>query len=360
MPGDITSIKRSATLSKMASRGPNEGSQSKAQAAQRMLDHKSFFVVSRTLQDAVRKAGASLGNRTKKLNKQADHQGRRRSSIVPNLFGVWMAGGHEQWASDIMLSALDADNDGEVGDSELQSFVEMGERIVDANQSFALNAGVVSALLLSVLYPVAFSSATQIRDVTWTAPSIESDTALQPPPTNGPALFTLQTLSFLLLHTAIALAFTLLAVSARIYTQISFWMPNLESQLWYAQTVADTLAVLEAVKSACLLLSIASLFMYAVVHAAWVGMFTLLPLTVSVWFYARFEARFSRLCTEQLHKQTKELAERREKKKVCRQSMRSSQPGQSTNATFSAASYEPDRGPSAVSWGAEESVSLQA
>ena len=350
----------------MAARRPDPGSQAKSQptVTSRMLDHKSFFVVSKTLQDAVRLAGNSLKSRTQKLQEdgRTTRSGRRRSSIVPGLMGVWMTGGHEQWASDIMLSALDADNDGEIGDSELQSFVEMGERIVDANQSFALNTGVVSALLLSVLVPVAFSSAVSIRDVSWSGVDIER---AQPwsAPTNGPELFTLQTLSFLLLHTAIALAFLLLAVSARIYTQISFWMPNLESQLWYAQTVADTLAVLEAVKTACLMLSITSLFFYALVHTAWIGLFTLLPIGSSFVFYVRFEARFSRLCTDQLYKQTKELAERRKKKAVCRQSIRSS-PG-AIHATFasdrvseSAADDELTGG--ATPWHPEKSVSLSA
>ena len=133
--------------------------------------------------------------------------------------------------------------------------------------------------------------------------------------------------------------------------------------------------MIEAVKSACLALSVASLFMYALVHTAWIGLFTLIPVVGSFIFYARFEARFSRLCTEQLLKQTKELAERREKKKVHRQSIRASQP-RSTDGSFagssasSAAEYEESASGRAVPlWGgpepgdcraAQKSVSLQA
>ena len=58
------------------------------------------------------------------------------------------------------------------------------------------------------------------------------------------------------------LALLVLAASARMLTQISFWMPNLESKVWYAQHMSPWLLHLETAKSLlCFFLLLAFIFL---------------------------------------------------------------------------------------------------
>ena len=136
------------------------------------------------------------------------------------------AGGHEGLASLIMFARLDRDHSGDIGDEELRDYQESAKMIVDANLNFALNTGVVAALLLSVVYPMSF--ALQVKEVTFDATPVIN------------ALLMLRIIGFGCSHIAVALSFVLLTFSARIYTQISFWMPSLESQIWYTVRESKT------------------------------------------------------------------------------------------------------------------------
>ena len=82
-----------------------------------------------------------------------------------------------------------------------------------------LNAGVVAALILSIMFGLAYEeNETLMTLYTAEAWGIQEISDLT---------------SFLANMTAVCSAFVTVYLSSLMYTQISFWMPTLEAQLWY-------------------------------------------------------------------------------------------------------------------------------
>lgn len=71
-----------------------------------------------------------------------------------NMLSIWARGGHEGWAVDIRLAALDHDSDGILNDEIIDDYMQMSERVADGVKDFATNNGVVAALMISVLLPL--------------------------------------------------------------------------------------------------------------------------------------------------------------------------------------------------------------
>jgi len=131
------------------------------------------------------------------------------------------------------MSSLDHDNDGLLDEKDMRLYLKSGEKMVDAFKGFAETNGIVGALILSVVYPLALQQEIEHFDFCF----LEDDSN----GSAGAATATLsrhevrrvylQTAAVVMLSIACILALALVIFSARIHTQISFWMPNLESKV---------------------------------------------------------------------------------------------------------------------------------
>jgi len=224
-----------------------------------------------------------------------------------NMKDLLFTGGHEGWAADIMMSSLDHDNDGLLDEKDMRLYLKSGEKMVDAFKGFAETNGIVGALILSVVYPLALQQEIEHFDFCF----LEDDSN----GSAGAATATLsrhevrrvylQTAAVVMLSIACILALALVIFSARIHTQISFWMPNLESKVWYAQRNSKTLLHLETAKTCLVFLALLALLLFGIARAWWFGVMTGIPTFLLVVWYWRFEYRQSCRCAIQLEEQTR-------------------------------------------------------
>ena len=102
--------------------------------------------VRRNSKAAEMSAGKELAKRLSQLNAE---------QLNMSFLDVWRTGGHEGWAMDVRMAALDEDQDGVLDDDEIDRYLDIGEKLVDATQGFASNNGIVGGLILAVVFPVA-------------------------------------------------------------------------------------------------------------------------------------------------------------------------------------------------------------
>jgi len=245
-----------------------------------------------------------------------------RNSAI-NMLSIWARGGHEGWAVDIRLAALDHDSDGILNDEIIDDYMQMSERVADGVKDFATNNGVVAALMISVLLPLSiqmindydtiFEDETEARALAAQEQAAGTFQSVQYATLDGrysgwdnvDVPFYCNAVAFVMINLSSLLAIMLVAVCARIYTQISFWMPNLESKVWYAQMMADTLQSLETMKTLLLILTMSSMVLMAFAKAVWLGIASAVPTVLLMWWYLRLELKVNDLCTKQLIEQTR-------------------------------------------------------
>ena len=228
---------------------------------------------------------------------EQEHKNQSLLSLPRRLLGVTsvlLHGGQEAWASDIMLATLDANHDGQLTDKEYTQYLEHGQRVVDAIQNFATNNGVIAALFLSMVFPMALD--------------YEVDMQMD-----------LRTANFVLLGWSSMLAFLILGIAARVYTHVSFWMPNIESKVWYSQKVSKYLMHLETCKSLLAVFGLTTLVIHAFVNSTIIGIAMAVPGVVIVLCYLYFEVQSSTLCMQQLEEQTRMVLPKNRVEKVVRE-----------------------------------------
>jgi hypothetical protein len=177
------------------------------------------------------------------------------SPFIKAVFGG--LGGYEGASMMLKMASLDTDGDGTVDANELDAFEGIAQEAVGMVLGFLTNAGVVAALLLSIVYPLM----TQF-----------------PPPKEGSATFNpdllrvFEILFFVSTYTANALCAVTLYLSARMYMHLGFWMPNTEEQIWYIQYCGSTFAILSGFQFASLAaFGVAAIFS-ALVSTGWYAM----------------------------------------------------------------------------------------
>jgi hypothetical protein len=84
-------------------------------------------------------------------------------------------GGEEKVCVLLTLLSVNPDFDNSLNRDEEAAFTAMADRLISATSSFHLNAGVVAALVLSVLFPLAYEEDDTIADLdatdSWLTPS---------------------------------------------------------------------------------------------------------------------------------------------------------------------------------------------
>lgn len=137
-------------------------------------------------------------------------------------------GGPASCAAKMMLAKMDVKNGKIAVESQ-----DDAQRMVDSTKDELLNAGVVAALILSIMYGSAYAES---------AAMYELNEIVGPWTLRDYSVLTSMCANFV----SVCAAFITVYVSSTMYTQISFWMPSLEAQLWYvgnSQTAASSVAL---------------------------------------------------------------------------------------------------------------------
>ena len=196
----------------------------------------------------------------------------------PLLDTIWKLGGCEGVASAVFLASLDANGDGEVGADKLLAYKEKGQKLVDATLALSLNAGVIAALLLSVVFPLAVNPFD---------PEISETLAFS---NETAEIFLLLSYTCWLLMCCISLMTVF--VSTRIYTFLSFWMPTLESQLWLLQDSSKWILSLAMFPQFIMWVAPFALLFSGLAVAGWFGLLGLIPLVGWYTFFYLLEGHF--------------------------------------------------------------------
>ena len=180
-------------------------------------------------------------------------------------------GCNEGLYTSIQLVMLDKDGNGEIDEEELLKFEEIGNALVASYLNYFTSDGVVTALILSILWPLSME---EIPDVGFEPTNGTAATA-------GSAMSTevsLQVASYVTIQVAVTCAIFTLSYLAGFYLMLTFWMPTLKTQLWLIAKIQPFVPILVTAKTISLLSGVLSMFLSGLAKGGWVGYFGLLPL----------------------------------------------------------------------------------
>lgn len=141
-------------------------------------------------------------------------------------------GGHEGLSYHLEIARIDEDGDGKLTHAEYNEFSEHSEKSIDKSFQMLLNSGVVGTLLLSFLYPMAFTDL---------QPSDEAAELL-----GDSGCMAVKYIFYLLLHATLFQALTIVFLSVRFYVYLGYWLIDMESKLVFlAANPMVILAVLD-------------------------------------------------------------------------------------------------------------------
>ena len=244
----------------------------------------------------VHKLGGKLDDarkRGKSAFESTVHLPRRRITAFTDTL---MNGGLEAWAMDIKVAAIDVDQTGDLSEEELRGYVTLGETLIKSYEDFLINNGVVGALFLSMLFGRLVDGAEVENLDEFYNGQLDDSLRLR---------VYADITSTCLLSVAAVLAIGLIVQSARLHTQISFWMPNMCSKVWYAQKTSTSVMHLETIKRMLILLSTGALIIGAFRQALVIGVVTSATLGCVLLWIMHFELWTADICTEQLEEQTR-------------------------------------------------------
>ena len=84
------------------------------------------------------------------------------------------------------------------------------------------------------------------------------------------------------------------------YTQLSFWMPNLDSQLWFINESSTATSFLETSKNLTLFSTLLALGLETAVTTTWLNALGFIPLVVLACSYYFVETSLSARCIDRL------------------------------------------------------------
>lgn len=180
-------------------------------------------------------------------------------------------GGIEGAASLICAARLDKNGDGHISPHEMELFQEECKHLVDNALNQYLNNGVVAALILSIVVPLA------------SQPSELGDECIDKLGENACHIF--QVFSFVAIQITFTLSLVLLYLSTVAYKQLSFWMPDLPSQLWFITNAKMTFAVSSVGSMMLMLVLPVYVFFSALSYSTWAGGCTAIPMGAFLIFF---------------------------------------------------------------------------
>ena len=211
---------------------------------------------------------------------------------------VYALGGPEQACTHLSLASLDVDADGKLGADEYERYKNIGEKIIENAKNFYLNAGVVSALVLSVVFGLAYEENETLEQLVAEA-AAESSSGYDAS-TNWDTARMADLTSFIGMQCAVATSFLTVLMSSRLYTQLAFWMPTIDAQLWFIHESAAIMHYLELSKNFTLVATLLALTLETAVTATWYDALACIPLAVIITSYIFMEWSLSSKCCERL------------------------------------------------------------
>lgn len=178
--------------------------------------------------------------------------------------------------------------DGTISPEEVQRYKDQSKKLVDAVLSFTLNNGVVAALLLSIVYPMAFQFE---LDFDWSAFDAQQTSRL---------------LAFLTLLALVLFALILLVLTTRMYTMLSFWMPTLDCQLWFIRDSTNWILFMAFLPIWMLWTAPLALVFNTVGNFGWIGLTSIVPFVLLLVVFYLFEHHMQK-CTIRLHKEANRM-----------------------------------------------------
>ena len=187
-------------------------------------------------------------------------------------------GGCERASTLLVLASLDVDGDGSLTPSELDRYQSAGAQLIEATKNYHLNNGVVAALVLSVVFGLAYEEKATLEGLaqldSWTQSAVADVT------------------SFVAMQLSVSTSSVL--ISSRLYTQITFWMPDLDAQLWFINESATVTSYLESCKNFTLFATLLTLGLEGAVTTTWLNVLAFIPVITLVAAYVFVEQSLSR------------------------------------------------------------------
>lgn len=180
---------------------------------------------------------------------------------TPKRFGG-LSGAHDL----LVLASIQLDGD-RVTPGEHEKYEKLCQGIVDNTLAQLLNSGIIATFLLAHCFPVQLADVSNPQFI----PSLD-----------GAWTNVLQTMQFVCSNLIMVLSLTILFIGANLYTQIAFWMPDLEGKLWCMKKHARMRMVLAwgfMWLFACLAISN---LCSALCGASYLGLVSILPLATIV------------------------------------------------------------------------------
>lgn len=179
--------------------------------------------------------------------------------------GAPSVGGNEGISFLIQLAELDRDGNGKLNPEEMDIFKVKVEKLYDVHLNTFLNAGVVVALILSIIFSIPIDNPLVVN---WDG-SHEYTKERE---------FALRLTAYCCVNVAICLGASTLVATSLMYSQLAFWMPNLMMQIWYMGKIRPLMPLVEVGKNCCVLFSGGYLLFQSLAEAAWLGVVASLPL----------------------------------------------------------------------------------
>ena len=130
----------------------------------------------------------------------------------------------------LKLATMDKNCDRTISDDEIERFKEDGEQLVKSHLESLMNGAIVTALIFSTVYPLAYGI------------QVTKDFEV------------LEILEYITLQIAILGSICSIFIAACMYTQIAFFLPTTKLQLWYVDEIRFVMPILEAMKNTSLIL----------------------------------------------------------------------------------------------------------
>ena len=201
----------------------------------------------------------SLVMRSSEARRRLERLG-KAESLLGMMCAIALLGGHEA-AAILITQATITDSSGLLGAKEIQNFKDQGEKLVDAALRKYMNTGVVAALVLSTLVPIALEYV--MHEVADDLGHI-SLARLRETPLDGWTFNEVTAIGiFVSMQTALSAAFAGLLLSTRFYSQLSFWMPSLEAKVLLVTQMGMMSYVLEFTQN-CMIVMSAAFLVFAI------------------------------------------------------------------------------------------------
>mmetsp|Transcript_63129 Transcript_63129/g.150498 ORF Transcript_63129/g.150498 Transcript_63129/m.150498 type:complete len:268 (-) Transcript_63129:91-894(-) len=203
-------------------------------------------------------------------------------------------GGHEGTCLKLKVAKLDEDSSGDVSEKELQEQEADVASMLDSAKEFLLTVGVVAALVLSILYPVAFDDQ-----------NVHSETEDY---FGKDFVDKLTHVHNACIIAGIAASVLLVYLTVRNYIQLIFWMPNQRDQVLFIQTASGQATVASLMGLTMVDMWICLATGATLARGPGAGLMALVMSLLAALYFARYEVKTAAWAEALLRLRVKEMS----------------------------------------------------